>query len=434
VLTCLASPRAPTFAAILALLPFCGNASAANDPRGWQPLVITGTQLPQLLGARDDRLEVLAIDDGRCVPIPFQVDQRSANGQYAMPDGPAPIESEQPGILHSTDELVLMAADMASPARHNKCLKPGTLEIEGIDPLGGSSRYAYIDASESARRTSRRYVFYDPAVDRIESDFYRIGLIRGWPTDFALQRRVHSGAPNLIDRFKVRTSARIFQVFTYRMNEDDIHSRLLAWKAGPVRLLRLESHSVNLLFGIRSPQIRSQVFVYRNYLEAPTRVSFAWIPRLILDHVRVRLDVDYLNLSGFALMWSGMTSAPVVIDSNSFAEQQLNDAEIHPMIDWIALRGEDRLLLQTLRPSPDLKLINRMLYYRDSDRPDPPERYPGEHPGVGYITTGYRNLSGGSHTFDSLFVIAPGDCDPATLMREIATPLTVKVHQIGHSP
>jgi hypothetical protein len=326
-----------------------------------------------------------------------------------------------------------MVADMASSARQNQCLQPGTLEIEAMDPLGGPPRYAYIDAADSPRRTSRKYIYYEPAADRIETDFYRIGLTRGWPMDFALQHRIHSGAPNLIDRFKVRTTARIFQFFTYRMNEDDIRNRLLAWKVGPVRMLRLESHSVNLLFEIRSPEVQSEVFLYRNYLEAPTRVSFPWLPRLILDHVRVRLDVDYLDLSGFCLMWSGMTSPSVVIGSNSSAEQELGYIADGMPIDWIALRGRDRLLLQTLRPSPDLKLIRRLLYYRNSDKPDPPERYPGEHPGVGYITTGYRNLGSGSHTFDSLLIIAPGSCDPSTLMREIGTPLSVKVHEIESS-
>jgi hypothetical protein len=143
--------------------------------------------------------------------------------------------------------------------------------------------------------------------------------------------------------------------------------------------------------------------------------------------------VDYLNLSGFLLTWSGMTSAPVLIGSNSRSEEALENSEAHWPIDWIAMRGNDRLMFQTLRPSPDLELITRTLYYRNSNVPDPPERYPGEHPGVGYITTGYRNLSSGPHTFDSLFIVAPGSCAPRELMREIATPLNVAVHAIERS-
>jgi hypothetical protein len=420
--------NAPLVVATLIALLVCRNGSAVTSPRSWEPLVMAGAKFPQLLGVREDRLEVLAINHGRCEPIPFQIDERRGDGRYVMPNGPLPVASDEPGILRASDELVLMVTDMASSGAHNQCLKTGTLEIEATDPLGGPPRYAYIDAVDSPRLTTRKYIYYDPNLDRIETDFYRIGLTRGWPTDFALQDRIHCGAPDLIDRFKVRTVARILKVFSYQMNEDDIRNRLLAWKMGPIRMLRLESHSVNLLFGIRSPEVRSQVFLYRNYLEAPTRVSFAWVPRLILNHVRVRLDVDYLNLDGFVLTWSGMTLPPVVVGSNSLAEHEISSADDRRPVEWIALRGDGRLLLQTLRPSPDLKLISRTLYYRNSTAADLPERYPGEHPGVGYITTGYRNLSSGSHTFDSLFIIAPGSCDPWTLMHEIETPLAVRVH------
>jgi hypothetical protein len=47
----------------------------------------TGAQLPQLLGVGEDSLEVLAIRHSTCVPIPFQVDERRADGRYVMPDG-----------------------------------------------------------------------------------------------------------------------------------------------------------------------------------------------------------------------------------------------------------------------------------------------------------------------------------------------------------
>jgi hypothetical protein len=388
--------------------------------------VLTGSQVPQLIGVRQDHLEVLAIQGGKCVPIPFQVDKRSPDGSYAMPHGAEPISVSKPATLERNDELVLMMSDMGS--KSDRCPRQRLLEIEAVDPLGGPARYAYINATDSPRRSSLKYVYFDPLADRIETDFYRIGLKRGWPTDFALQHQIYSGAPNLIDRFKVRTSARLLKSFTYRMNEDDIRNQLLAWKLGPVRLLRLESHSVNLLLGIRSPSVQSQVFMYRNYLESPTRVSFPWLPRPILDQVRARLDVDYLDLNGFVLTWSGMNLPPVVIGSNSPAEREIESTTDGPNVEWMALRGQDRLLVQTLRPSPDVKLIRRALYYSNSTEPDPPEQYPGQHPGVGYITTGYRNLGGGSHTFDSLFVIAPGTYDAPGLIRELSTPALIHVH------
>jgi hypothetical protein len=121
--------------------------------------------------------------------------------------GPSPIIRDQPRVLRGTDELVLIAADTASSMPENPCLRRDSLEIKASDPLGGNPRFAYV--AGSPRLTSHQYIYYDPARDRIESDFYRIGLTARWPTDFALQYHIHRRAPNLIDRFKVRTSARI---------------------------------------------------------------------------------------------------------------------------------------------------------------------------------------------------------------------------------
>jgi hypothetical protein len=117
--------------------------------------------------------------------------------------GPSPIIRDQPRVLRGTDELVLIAADTASSLPENPCLRRDSLEIKASDPLGGNPRFAYV--AGSPRLTSHQYIYYDLARDRIESDFYRIGLTAGWPTDFALQYHIHRRAPNLIDRFKVRT-------------------------------------------------------------------------------------------------------------------------------------------------------------------------------------------------------------------------------------
>jgi hypothetical protein len=122
------------FVGILLWLLACASRSAAVESRSWEPLVIRGAQLPQLLGVGEDSLEMLAIRHGTCMPIPFQVDERRADGRYVMPDGPSPIIRDQPRVLRGTDELVSMAADMASSMPENPCLRRDSLEIKATDP------------------------------------------------------------------------------------------------------------------------------------------------------------------------------------------------------------------------------------------------------------------------------------------------------------
>jgi hypothetical protein len=415
-------------AVFLALL---SAASVDASPRTWQPLILKGSRLGQLLGVREKRLEVLAMHGGLFVPIPFQVDERLPDGRYALPDGPEPLADDSPGILDRDDEVVMMLADMGERAKQPATLPARALEIEVVDPLGGPNRYAYIAAVAAPERSPRTYVDYDSMFDRIETDCYKMRFTAGWPTDFALQDRIHQGGPSLVDRFKVRTRAKILEFFTFRLNEDDIRNRLVAWRLGPIRLIRRVEHSVRLLLGIHSPEVTSQTFFYRNYIDNPTEVRFPWLPRLIFSDVVVRADIDYIALKGFRLSWSTMRGEPVVTLSGSKRELALMNASPPPKARWLALEGQNHLMFQTFSPSFDLSLIDQRLYYVDSSTPDPPETYPGQHPGVGYVTTGWTNLSGGAHVLDSLFVIVRDNYQPSQLRAEIKVHPRVNVRLVS---
>jgi hypothetical protein len=103
-----------------------------------------------------------------------------------------------------------------------------------------------------------------------------------------------------------------------------------------------------------------------------------------------------------------------------------------PPIEWIALRGGGRVLIQTIAPASDLQLLDRRLYFNDDpSTPDAPERVRGEHPGIGYAMTGWENLAAGSHTLVSMLIGAPADYDADILLKEYQTPPKVAVRAPG---
>jgi hypothetical protein len=415
--------------AALLSLPRPGAAMAAS--RDWQPLVIKGAQMPALVGDLITRFEVLATHDGKLGPIPFQVDQLTADGKYALPDGPEPTLGDSPGILGKDDEIALMISDLGEPAGAAAQLPAGAQEIEVADPLGGPDRFAYVAAVDSPERSPVRYVEYDPKIDRVETDSYRMSFTNELPTDLALQNRKHEGGANIIDRIKVRASARVLGIFHYRMDEDDIRNRLLAWKSGPVRIIRRISHSVDVILGIRSPEVVSENYFYRDYIENPFRLRFPWVPRVIFGDIHVRIDLDFSDAAGWELLWSGMKQPPVRI-GDAAAERALAGEDPAQPVAWMAMRAAHHTFVQTLRPSADLRLVDRRLYFRDDPGvPDPPERVPGEHPGVGYMMTGWEELSGGAHVIDSLLISVSGSYDPDLLLRELRIPVSVRARPVG---
>ncbi len=420
-------------ARMLALVPLLGAAlmvvgtrSARASSRTWQPLIVKGAQVAALLGARIDKLEILAVRNGTLEPIPFQIDERLPDGRYALPDGPEPIAGHSPGILDRDDEIALMVSDLGGPAR-DAPMPAGAQQIALVDPLGGPERYAYLAATEHPRLSPRTYIEYDGTRDLIESDSYRVGFTRELPTDFALQDRRHRNRANMIDRIKVRVSARVLALFNFHIDEDDVNNRLLAWHAGPIRVIRELRHSMRLVLKIRSPEVSSQDFFYRDYVENPFQVRFPWVPRFLFGDIRVRTDLDFTNLDGVTLTWSGMRGPPLKI-GDAAAERALETDRPAPQVRWIALRGGGRTIIQTLAPTTDLNVIDCRLYFRDDPSvPDPPERVRGEHPGIGYQMTGWERLGRGRHDLDSLLLVAPGDYDPDLLLRELSTPLRVTV-------
>jgi hypothetical protein len=423
-----APPLRPLILGAGALLFALASVRAAHaSPRIWQPLIAKGAQFPALLGTRIDRLEVFAAHGGKLAPIPFQVDEVLPDGSYVLPDGPAPNRAEHPGILVNEDEIVMMMGDLGERALGNPRMPPGAQEIEVDDPLGGAPRYAYLAGVDAPVRSPIRYIEYASGRDVIETDHYRISFTHEFPTDFAIQERMHSGAPNLIDRFKVRVRARVLGFFRFTLDEDDVHNRLLAWRAGPIRVIRRLSHSADLIFGIRSPQVMSANSFYRDYIDNPFKLHFPWVPRLLFGDIHLRIDLDFTRLDGYRLLWSGMKGPPLAIGDGA-GERKLAAEDPPPRVTWIAFEGRGRVIVQTLAPNNDLSLLDRRLYFRDDPRvPDPPERVRGEHPGIGYVLTGWEGLSRGTHALDSLLVDAPADYDPDVLLEELRTPPVARV-------
>ena len=154
----------------------CGAPSAIASPRLWQPLLLRGIQLNPLLNTRVDRLEVLAVHSGKLEPIPFQVDEVLPSGMFVLPQGPLPTTGHWVQTLGQWDELAIMMFDLGERVTPAARLPDGALEIAVTDSLGGPDRYAYIAASKHPRRSAVHYVDYDPKLEQIETDHYRLAF------------------------------------------------------------------------------------------------------------------------------------------------------------------------------------------------------------------------------------------------------------------
>ena len=86
-------------------------AATGNTHFTWlYPMILRAQDYPALEGLPIGQLSVVALHDGRVVPIPFQIDERQGR-HIAMPDGVQPSGDEKPGVLDPDDVLVFLPCD-----------------------------------------------------------------------------------------------------------------------------------------------------------------------------------------------------------------------------------------------------------------------------------------------------------------------------------
>ena len=118
---------------------------AAAAPRDWQPLILKGSQLQMLIGAGEKNFEVLSIHARKLASIPFQIDERSSDGGYVLPQARSPRGAHR-GVLGPDDELVVMLSNLGDRATSKDNLPGNALEIEVSDPVENLDRFAYVAA------------------------------------------------------------------------------------------------------------------------------------------------------------------------------------------------------------------------------------------------------------------------------------------------
>jgi hypothetical protein len=211
--------------------------------------------------------------------------------------------------------------------------------------------------------------------------------------------------------------------FSIRIENRDVRNDVLAYKAGPIRIIRRVRHTVRLGFGLHSPGVISNDTFYRNLIALPFTTWIPWVPRLLFADVRVWLYLDLLDLKGDDLFCSGPGGCPMVVGDPA-AERRLSVASSPPRADWIVINAKSGLLAQTFVPTADLGLIDRYLYYRDLALG---ETDAGSELACGSLLTGWERLSRGTHRFEPIMIALPRAHDGDALVKELNTAPVVGV-------
>ncbi len=393
-------------------------ASFAGD-HSWQLVTVDGREFPRYFHVPVGELGVLRAGVPAPEPIPFQIDERDAQGRFALPEGSQPTQDEHPGIFDDDDQLVLAARDLGE-----RGAVEGAAEIQITDPVTGDSGWAYLCLRGPQPPTERADVLYDAATDTISTSRYVLTFTPHTTSFFAFVGPEGKPGRNVLDRVKARITARfLLGILTFHRNEDDVTNTVVAWKAGPLRLIRRSNIRVRLGYGLPQPQVTAENIFTADTFESPSTVHIPFDLRYVLGDLMLRTYMDFDDLRDYRIFTAdreptaiGCGLPPPHIDGRPG--------------DWFGMSGPEGTFVHVLRMGAALQGVRRRLIAVADRTPDPPERVSGNCPGVGYTLDHWEGIGRGTYWSDVIVrtfaQFKPGD--ERDFLRALDHPLQAQVH------
>ncbi len=310
-----------------------------------------------------------------------------------------------------------MAADGGRRATLEQWPATDACVVELSARLGDETRWIYARVVPApAPRSPQRYVSYDAERDVVLGEHLALGFGAATPRYLAVRSADGALGPNLLDRLKVRASARFLGVVPLGRDEDDIEWRFAAWRAGPIRVLRREYQWVRLAWRLRTPIFETESLVTRDSVELPVRLRLNFPPSYFFSAIEVQAVLDFRDLRAWQVVGPGSPAQSIGTVAQAFDGQPGA---------WIGLRGPQVAVVLELVLGDSLSSLAPRLVYRETADENGPEAQPGEMPGIGFRLTEWSAVDRGAHGFAAVAHALPADVDLQRFMADRAQPLAV---------
>lgn len=337
------------------------TSQAKTLDRNEEPVTITGSKVPALLGTSIDDLFVYTFSGNSLNgQIPVQVDEVTATGNYT---------TTEDGLLDLNDEIVFMAMDLGDQPTDTSALtglpiSPNWYEIEVIDPLTGKRGWAYLVSSSALAPTfSGNYVDYNSTTKRVTAPgHYTLGLATSYVgLDYLT---LNGDSTDILDRTKLRAVFDAGILGTVTLTEEDLENpQLVLVKDGPVRVILRQAVTADPGGPISNASLSTMNLAYASMLQTTASVSFT-LPGFV-DIASVRTSVDFNSAVSGAKFYNANTPPNGVL-----VDGQPDVVAATPLSNWTQVSTTTGRLIQVSDPTPVGGMAQKN-YYCDDDDPDP---------------------------------------------------------------
>ncbi len=385
--------------------------------REYDPVEVKGTYLEPFLGTPLSRFRLLAWREGRFVPVPFQIDERTPGGEMVLP---LVLEGETlqgDGRLDARDMLVFMGKDAGRRAgdKERARLTGSVLELEIRDPLRGEKGYLYLQRleDEGVREDPEPRMELVGGTDGLPYSLnYLTGTLRGRVnrirgktyqtplTDYWVCRPEAGGSgEDLLDALKVRIKVGfLFNTLKISLDETSILGGMEALRAGPVRCFGRFWMQGVLPLGIRSPRAYMDVYLYDTMVLVPGRIRVFVNPGYVMSSFSVTVGYDMSEKALGMRFYNSNNPEGFLIDGRMDGHETKMDTSLD---EWRAAVGPQGAVItasvwdERYQEQAEIEVG----YLDDRESPVPPEKEPGSI-GFHFNTSRVKGLKPG--TYDML--------------------------------
>jgi hypothetical protein len=402
---------------------------------------VEGAQLPALLGKEIRDIRVFAFRGTSFVPIPFQIDERDRKGNLVLPEGAN--RTSDPDPLFDENDLILFEPRDLGPMVYAPVTgkgEPFDASLKVVDPLDRSAGWVYVLCSPNPPPPDPwsyvRYTVQEGKTDNVDTPYYSIRYPWGAFYSNVLYLYPSSGAKglDLIDRLKARgTFTLFFSLIKIKVTEDQMHARLAAYRAGPIRVVRRVEYWADFGLGVRSPQFVADITYYDTLVDAPITTKIPARLDLFCSQAFGEIGTDY-NRNAYGMMFRNSNNP-----DGTLIDGRMSPQELHLDLtrdEWRVTTGQQGTFFRGRIPENEMtaQVKVSLVYVDDIRGSDPPEGDPGQMGHV-YDRADVLKVKPGVYKNDARFMVPPDyrPGDEKTYLEWEKNPLQVEVEDLSSS-
>ncbi|OUS25473.1 hypothetical protein A9Q99_21355 [Gammaproteobacteria bacterium 45_16_T64] len=374
---------------LLIFVPVVQAVTPLDEVDAYKTIMIDAKQLDSVIGEDINSLSMAAYNNDYLEPIPYQIDEYNTAGAVYFEGWDVPLAGT-PGVLDSEDKLLFLYKDSGPRRKESARYDGGIVHEIRLSGQGVGDRYVYL-VKNSRLRSDENYVRYSADEALVETDFYTVTYDKNnhieW-LDFSVLD--YESDKNPFDVLKIRIFTSVLGgLIDLAFNNNDVKLTPKIERIGPIRTTAQMKMSFQFL-GMSVLNISMQLHHSIRSLTYDVRSNIPAFRRSFASNPLVFISLEGNDLQGSQIRTANGPESPAVTDGKM---DDIERAHVNNGVDidnsWIWASTRRNLDFIAFFDFNSEQTEDIDFYYNDdAELSDPPERFLGQLPNVGYRING----------------------------------------------